>query len=368
MTSSIDLHDVRMLEDLRFLWLEITGRCNLLCTHCYAESGPDVDLHGTMSYDDWVAVIDEAALLGCRNVQFIGGEPTLHPRLPDLLDHAKERGFEFIEVYTNATRIGAKLLECFKRNGVRVATSFYSDDPAVHERVTQSVGSWQRTVDGIERVLAAGLRLRVGVIETEQNSGHGLRATTFLQGLGVQNIGSDRQRSIGRADRDEQHCEGENYEELCGQCWKGKLCVTSSGTVFPCIFSRATPLGCVKSGVRAILQTAALADFRADVRAMQIGRRGADSTRQHGLSSEPLPTPYYAGSSGCSPAGCSPAGCSPAGCSPAGCSPGGCSPTGYTAAAYRDGSPSTNLSKREGGILVAGGELTFSDSGVSECK
>lgn len=25
---------------LRFLWLEITGRCQLACAHCYADSGP----------------------------------------------------------------------------------------------------------------------------------------------------------------------------------------------------------------------------------------------------------------------------------------------------------------------------------------
>jgi len=45
----------------------------------------------------------------------------------------------------------------FQRSGVHVSTAFYSDDPAVHEDVTQGKGSWQRTVAGIETVLAAGL-------------------------------------------------------------------------------------------------------------------------------------------------------------------------------------------------------------------
>ena len=30
---------VSVAADLRFLWLEITAKCNLSCVHCYAESG-----------------------------------------------------------------------------------------------------------------------------------------------------------------------------------------------------------------------------------------------------------------------------------------------------------------------------------------
>jgi MoaA/NifB/PqqE/SkfB family radical SAM enzyme len=72
---------------LRFAWLEITGKCQLSCAHCYAESGP-TGTHGAMSGADWHRVIDQAADLGVRMVQFIGGEPTLHPDLPELVDHA----------------------------------------------------------------------------------------------------------------------------------------------------------------------------------------------------------------------------------------------------------------------------------------
>src|SRR5208282_4017780 len=170
---------VSVTNDLSFLWLEITAKCNLLCSHCYADSGPQADLHGNMTHGDWTRVLDGAAELRCRSVQFIGGEPTLHPRLSDLVDHANHRGFEFIEVITNATRLGKELVGCFQRSGVHVGTAFYSDDPLVHEHVTQGKGSWQRTVAGIETVLAAGLPIRVGVVETDRNRGHAPRAIAF---------------------------------------------------------------------------------------------------------------------------------------------------------------------------------------------
>ena len=28
---------LRALDELRFLWLELTNRCNLTCAHCYAK-------------------------------------------------------------------------------------------------------------------------------------------------------------------------------------------------------------------------------------------------------------------------------------------------------------------------------------------
>ncbi len=268
MTTVENRQATSVMNDLSFLWLEITGKCNLSCSHCYAESGPQGELYGAMAYADWTRVLDEAADLGCRSVQFIGGEPTMHPRLHDLVDHANHRGFEFIEVYTNATRLGKKLLGCFQRSGVHVATSFYSDDPVVHEQVTQVKGSWARTVSGIESVLAAGVPIRAGVVETDRNPGHGPRAIEFLKSLGVQNMRMDRERGVGRGKLVHLDCEGERYEELCGQCWKGKLCVTSSSEVFPCVFSRATRLGDVKLGLLGILQTARLINFRQKVRAM----------------------------------------------------------------------------------------------------
>lgn len=62
------------MSDLSFVWLEVTGKCQLQCTHCYAESGPS-GTHGKMGTADWIRVIDEAADLDVTAVQFIGGEP-----------------------------------------------------------------------------------------------------------------------------------------------------------------------------------------------------------------------------------------------------------------------------------------------------
>ena len=51
----------RYLRGLDFLWLEITPKCNLRCAHCYADSGPQRELSGEMTTDDWLRILAESA-------------------------------------------------------------------------------------------------------------------------------------------------------------------------------------------------------------------------------------------------------------------------------------------------------------------
>jgi hypothetical protein len=260
---------------LDFLWLEVTAKCNLTCTHCYAESGPWKPLLGAMSKQDWENVLAEARQSGCRRLQFIGGEPTLHPHLPDLIRFARAGGYDFIEVFINATRISPALIDLLRENGVAVAASFYSHDAETHDRITNRRQSWVQTVAGLKCIVAASLPVRVGVIEMEENVGHLPETIAFLKSLGVVSIDADRLRGVGRGDKAVVPSLAERLDELCGKCWQGKLCVTSSGEAFPCIFSRKTCLGNAKAGLGAILDGDKLRDFR---RAIYHHRGGLDES------------------------------------------------------------------------------------------
>jgi MoaA/NifB/PqqE/SkfB family radical SAM enzyme len=109
---------------LAMVWLELTARCNLHCRHCYADASPTAALQGSMSLDNWRTVIDEAVDLGASAVQFIGGEPTLHPHFRTLIEHAGKADLPLIEVFTNATRLSDDIVGCLKENRARVAASF----------------------------------------------------------------------------------------------------------------------------------------------------------------------------------------------------------------------------------------------------
>lgn len=218
-----------------FLWLEITGRCQLECRHCYAGSSP-TGTHGMMGSADWVRVLDQATAMGVEMVQFIGGEPTLYPALVDLLDHALSRGLE-VEVFSNLVHVTDELWEAFSRPGVSVATSYYSDDPAQHAAVTGRP-SHARTRTNIAEAIRREIPLRAGVIDLggDQRAAH---AQAELVELGVPEVGYDRLRQVGRGVRDV----GPSVEQLCGRCGNGVAAVSPDGAVWPCVFSRWLPVG-----------------------------------------------------------------------------------------------------------------------------
>jgi MoaA/NifB/PqqE/SkfB family radical SAM enzyme len=137
---------------LSFIWLEITGRCQLRCRHCYADSGPR-GTHGSMVTSDWMRVIDQACDLGVSLVQFIGGEPTLQPNLGALVRHGLDRRTR-VEVYTNLVRVTGTLWRLFEHEGVRLATSYYSPDAREHDSITAR-NSHHRTWRTSQRRFAA---------------------------------------------------------------------------------------------------------------------------------------------------------------------------------------------------------------------
>ncbi|WP_228387387.1 radical SAM protein [Streptomyces katsurahamanus] len=140
---------------LRFAWLEVTGFCNLECTHCYADSSPK-GTHGTMTPDDWKSAIDQLADLGTESIQFIGGEPCLYPHLAELIAHARHRAIDGIEVFSNLTHVSDSLWACFVEHRADLATSYYSDQAVEHDAVTARRGSHTRTRANIEKAQAPG--------------------------------------------------------------------------------------------------------------------------------------------------------------------------------------------------------------------
>jgi hypothetical protein len=195
-----------------------------------------------MTVADYQDLITSARALGCTKMQFIGGEPTLNPALPSLIRHARDNGYEFIEVFTNATRISNSLLECFIQNSVCVATSFYSHQQVVHDAVTQKTGSHSATLSNITKLLTRGISLRVGIISMDQNKETVPDTISFLEALGVKQIGSDRVRSFGRAS-DLRSASNTDLSELCGSCWRGSICVSPQGILSPCIMAKRWTVG-----------------------------------------------------------------------------------------------------------------------------
>lgn len=259
---------------LDFLWIELTSKCNLRCGHCYSDSSPLAGEDDVLAKSDYENLIREAHDIGCRRLQFIGGEPTLNRDLASYISLSRRLGFEFIEVFSNLTRDASSFASLSAEHGINVATSVYSHDPVVHDKITGVEGSHRRTMSGIECLVSQGIDVRVGVIVGDDNADHVTQTMTFLKNAGVSRIGVDRVRKFGRAAPSDGLCGGDE-NELCGQCWRGRLCIAPNGNASPCIMSRQWPVGNIlTSSLTEILNGRDLLEARSAV--YRSTRSGAD--------------------------------------------------------------------------------------------
>ncbi|MGW2364989.1 radical SAM protein [Streptomyces sp. NPDC001667] len=248
-------------KPLGFAWLEVTGFCNLTCDHCYADSSPQ-GTHGTMTVQDWTGVVDQLAGMGTRNVQFIGGEPTLYPHLPELITYTHRAGLE-IEIFSNMTHIRDELWSTFTECGVKLATSYYSDTPQDHDKVTRLRGSHTKTRANIQKAVDLGLTIRGGIVAVHQDQ-RVHEALTDLTDLGVKQVGGDRVRAFGRAGQST----GPTVDDLCGHCALGQCAIGPEGQVWPCVLGRFITLGNVlKNPLAEIWDSPQTARARAEIAA-----------------------------------------------------------------------------------------------------
>ena len=147
-----------------FAWLEITQQCNLKCVFCYEESDCHNKKHMTM--EDFHKARKFLINYGIKEIQFIGGEPMIHPQLKEMIESCLG-DFDFIEVYTNGTFITQEWCDFFKENNIKVAISLHSFIPEEVDKITQTKGAYKMIKRGIDLVLKNNLSVRFATIENK---------------------------------------------------------------------------------------------------------------------------------------------------------------------------------------------------------
>src|SRR5512136_2444182 len=166
------------------LWIYTNYDCNLKCTYCSVESSPAAPRRA-LSLSRVRQLIDEAVALNFTEVFVTGGEPFILDDIYDMLAYASAR--LKTTALTNAMLLKGKRLErlCAIRNDdLIVQVSLDGAQPEQHDAY-RGAGSWIKTVDAIQALLANGFRVRVATTQTAANSAHVAEVCEFHRSLGI---------------------------------------------------------------------------------------------------------------------------------------------------------------------------------------
>ena len=113
--------------------LEITARCNMNCTFCFAEPDGAQD----PSLDTVKRWIDDLTEPGKTLLQLSGGEPTVRDDLPEIVAYAKQVGCKYVQLNSNGLRLAED--EAFVKRLADAGLSFVfmqfdGVDDAVYEK------------------------------------------------------------------------------------------------------------------------------------------------------------------------------------------------------------------------------------------
>ena len=138
-------------HSLRYLFLEITARCNLNCRHCGSDckknESPD-----SLTVDQWKQAIDQIADRYDPADVFLvitGGEPLCHPQLSQILSHIRKRQFPYGLVSNGYSLTQEKLDALLKLNIASMTISLDGMQPH-HDWLRRREGSFDRAMAAIE--------------------------------------------------------------------------------------------------------------------------------------------------------------------------------------------------------------------------
>lgn len=145
--------------------LELTHRCNFRCQHCYI---PDFTTPNLLTTRRILQLLEELREMGTLFLTLTGGEMFLRKDWYAIAQRARSLGFA-LRLFTNASLITADIAKKIAALPAAVEVSMHSMDPKVFEEVTQSPGSFEKTLRGVELLRAENVEVLLKVPITTLN-------------------------------------------------------------------------------------------------------------------------------------------------------------------------------------------------------
>ena len=209
MISSVKERDMKALADyqntlmsnpkLRYIFFELTDKCNLQCLHC--GSNCDSKKNTFLTFDAVRNTLQSIAreydpdeVMVCLT----GGEPMLHPELFEIIVLARRMGFP-VGITTNGTLINDASARKLSHSGLNTVAISIDGTKEIHDAFRCCPGSFDKAMSGIMALKHNGIEPQVMTVASKANL-HDLPALgDYLQSKGIYSWRITNIDPIGRA-------------------------------------------------------------------------------------------------------------------------------------------------------------------------
>jgi MoaA/NifB/PqqE/SkfB family radical SAM enzyme len=147
--------------------------CNQRCIHC-CNPAEDYATFPEVAPERIISILDK--IFSDKEVGSIivsGGEPTIQSGFFDLIKCLANTPIK-IDLLSNSEYFSKKdfldkFISCLGEKNLRVVTAIHSERPEEHEAVNRAPGSFERTLQGLDSLITAGINVMVKHILTQAN-------------------------------------------------------------------------------------------------------------------------------------------------------------------------------------------------------
>ncbi len=182
-TADSDSKTVAFAPHASNIFFHILTQCNLKCRHCYINP----EQHGQNrlaphEIDAWLTLFAQRCTQ--PNVIFLGGEPTLHPHLPQAIRKARQLGFRSVTVDTNGYLFHDFLDKVNPHDLNFISFSLDGATLSTNDAI-RGKGSYDQCLRGIQTAVAQGFHTSLIYTVSQLNLHEIGRMPTLLTQLGV---------------------------------------------------------------------------------------------------------------------------------------------------------------------------------------
>ena len=198
-----------------FLVVDITNRCNMMCSPCFMDANASSYVH-ELTIEDIKTIFSNALSFKPQreiNILFSGGEPTVSPIFLDAVRHAKSMGFHRLHVATNGIEFAKSRDFAFQAreaglHGVYLQLDGVSEDINKHRGLGNYMPVRRQALDNIAD---AGMRTTLQVTVDKCRNSDGLGDIVHFAIQNIDKIHGVVFQPIMFAGRDEEVSADERY-------------------------------------------------------------------------------------------------------------------------------------------------------------